>query len=134
MDTLYFLVEEQIYVYREISKILLSNFFPFLVFHVTVLFSRKHQYLLNKQKSLKINEGTRFVNNQCTFLKYIDIFFLIIIFLEESSEFSGSKGSEITFRNSRTQDLFLSRYLFFFRYYFSMVNIHANIRCPILKI
>lgn len=80
MDTLYFLVEEQIYVYREISKILLSNFFPFLVFHVTVLFSRKHQYLLNKQKSLKINEGTRFVNNQCTFLKYIYIFFFLLLF------------------------------------------------------
>lgn len=124
MDTLYFLVEEQIYVYREISKILLSNFFPFLVFHVTVLFSRKHQYLLNKQKSLKINEGTRFVNNQCTFLKYIYIFFLIIIFLEESSEFSGSKGW-ITFRNSRTQDLFLSRYLFFV-FFFPLLFFHGK--------
>lgn len=125
MDTLYFLVEEQIYVYREISKILLSNFFPFLVFHVTVLFSRKHQYLLNKQKSLKINEGTRFVNNQCTFLKYIYIFFLIIIFLEESSEFSGSKGSEITFRNSRTQ-LSVSLTLPFFVFFFPLLFFHGK--------
>lgn len=88
---LYIFLQKNKYTYIERSlKFFFPTFSPSLFF--MLLFSRKYQYLLNKQKSLKINEGTRFVNNQCTFLKYIYIFFFSYYFLRGKQRIQRFKG------------------------------------------